>query len=297
MSAAAEFTRILQVNGISEDQFFEFSKLRYGKAVQAAYDAVMGEKKYAFLMANNECIMDLPETLMPETPSIDERSKQIFVDRIFEFYMMKYFHNCSKRQFKKRLKITGLDILERNVETGKGILLLNSQYGAEHLVPIILSRLGYHVTSIQSQNFYDKLGIRDLKVTVEQIADNFETKIRAVGSSVLKDKKILHMTAAGPATKNGLEFPFVGRKSHFSRRFADIAEQAKARCIPVLTRLDVDGTLNLSILPRITPNKFVDDREIRVEKMVQRYVNVLKTAWRDDPSNIPPEAIRNYLKF
>ncbi len=297
ISTAERFQRILQANSMTEDQFQSFMKLPYGKAIQAAYDAVLGKEKYAFLMTNNEKVMGLPEHLMPETPSVDERVKQIYVDRIFEFYLMKYIHKCSDRKFKKYVKISGLDILEKHVKSGKGILLLNSHYGPGHLAQIIMSRLGYPLTTISSRNFYPIIGIENHKITVEQIAGNFGAKIIGVGCSVLNDKRILHMTGEGVSGKSGREYSFFQKKWHIPNGFAYMVEQTGAICVPVLMSINAEGKIHMSFKPRIAPNKTLEDRDDRIDKMVQRYVNLLKQAWREDPANVPPIIIRNYLEM
>ncbi|NNE56559.1 MAG: hypothetical protein HKN36_00475 [Hellea sp.] len=291
------FAKILLDHKLSESQFREFMGLPYSEALQAARDAIAGDLEYTFLLTNNDKIFSLPEHILPRIPDTDERLKQIYIDRIFEFYLMKYFHSCSDDEFEKYSNISGLEILDRHLKKNKGILLLNSHYGPGHLAQIFLSRLGYPLTTISSRDFYGTIGIENHNISVLQIARNFGAKIVAAGCSVLKDRKILHMTGEGVSGKSGRKHAFFGKKWHIPNGFAYMIERTGAICVPVIMNIDAAGKVSMSLKPRIAPNLSIEDRYERIDRMVTRYVHLLRSAWREDPANVPPIIIRNYKRL
>ena len=154
----------------------------------------------------------------------DRLTKKVFFN--FSRYLVDFFYsrNLSKSFIEQRVKIEGLEKLDREGSKGRGVILVSGHIGHWEMGGMTLARLGYPVHCIAATH-------RDLRINrlflENRQCHGLETI--ALGCSlkqayrVLKDNKILGLNADRLFGGEGAPAQFLGRQVLFPKGAARIA--------------------------------------------------------------------------
>jgi len=285
--------QILDDYNITLEEFRALLEMSLPEACKAVKKAVLDNTgPLSFLIPEQSALDILPKNLQKSSWTAEEKISQIMIDRPFQFYLMKKFHHLPEKNFRKRVKIHGQDILDRHIGHQKSTLLLNSHFGPGQLAQIILARKGFEFTSLVARDFYSAFDIELEGVSVHELGKTMGAQAIALGRQVLGQRGIIHTTGDGYAGKSGAHYRFFGYQRRFASGFAYMADLADCPVIPLLVHVDSNGFITLTIRPAIKSDKSISDRQERINKMVERYVKLLKKEWRQSPASVPPGTIR-----
>jgi acyl-CoA synthetase (AMP-forming)/AMP-acid ligase II/lauroyl/myristoyl acyltransferase/acyl carrier protein len=205
-------------------------------------------------------------------------------------------------EFARGVRVTGREHIERARAQGRGVIVLHSHFGLQHLgtVPILDmdpdeamiiggSARTLRVAGLGKLNRQSMLSIND--ETVNDISSlSFQL---AKGKRLLERAGILFIAGDGFFGLRKLDFPFLGRSRPFGAGFAEVALTAGADVIPVFSTLAPNGDVEIVFHPPLTPSGA--NREEQVRSLVEEYVTLLEAQWRTSVPNIRWSQMRKYL--
>jgi lauroyl/myristoyl acyltransferase len=190
------------------------------------------------------------------------------------------------------LKLKGLDKLQRRLDEGRRVVVVNSHLGAFQCVPVVLARLGRRVASVECADVFPILKVkRPDGLTVLPTAAAFLARPALLAKRFLQAQGLVCLAADGYNGLSGLVLPFFGRQRRFASGFAELAVDCGALAIPVLAPVDERGRVELEFLDPLEeevplPGSGTTARRPRVESLIRRYARLLEDSWREHPGNI-----------
>lgn len=198
------------------------------------------------------------------------------------------FSRFNEGEFERHCEIIGLDKITNR--GGKGVVLINSHYGAGRVVPLAIARMGLTVHVLEPEDFLLTVGgvkPDTLKVISLREGNAFWLKQLAQARSVLAEGGVVHIAVDGLQGRGGCERRFFGVTRKFHASFAQLAVQTGANVIPVFARQLNNGDVVVECEPELDPSheSAASSAEV-VDAFVDAYAGRLANRWRADPSQI-----------
>ncbi|MFQ5642249.1 MAG: lysophospholipid acyltransferase family protein [Thiogranum sp.] len=196
----------------------------------------------------------------------------------------------SPKTFAHWVRIKGADILESAYREDKGLIVVNAHYGIPRMAPVVISRMGHHVLSLEAVDLFTRLGIaKSNAISIMKIGGKENTPLlREVYTARkgLAKGDILHLAADGSFGTSGIDFALHGKARPFAAGFAELALHTGAKVVPVWSSIDVDGHLTVEFLPVLDPGSDDLEHSDRVRHLIQQYVAGVEKRYSDDPGNV-----------
>jgi acyl-CoA synthetase (AMP-forming)/AMP-acid ligase II len=216
-----------------------------------------------------------------DRPAIDEETylQRACVARAGRRFRELAFSRRREGEIPSWVTVEGRSVLERALASGRGVLFLHSHYGAYEIAAWITAQLaGGPRLSVRGRDVREAGGAGPVLAARRHLAE---------GGTV-------HIAGDGTAGDSApMEFPFHGRRRPFRIGFAYLAEGTDAAVIPVFSTIHDDGRVTVELREPLE-GKGSDPRE-RIRARVRGYVTMLEDAWRKDPANVFPTAMRRHL--
>lgn len=189
-------------------------------------------KKYSNLMLSNLHIAFKDKYSKQELEEISIRSYQNLCRSVAEFIR---FPQLSKEDILQMVKLEGEEILKKELEKGKGAILVSAHFGNWEMLAIRLSVVGYPLTAIgRDQN--DSI-VNDI---IAKFRAGFGTKVIPRGVPVyeriitlLKNNELIALVADQNAGTNGIFVDFFGKKASSFKGPGLFAVKADAPIVPI----------------------------------------------------------------
>ena len=117
----------------------------------------------------------------------------------------------------------------------------------------------------------------------------------AAGRQALARGGIVVIAADGQMGSRLQQLPFHGRRRPFGIGFAELAAATGAEVVPVFTRLNASGKVDILFHKSLTAVDPYATREESVAALVRQYAGLLQDVWAEDPGNIAWHSIRKFL--
>lgn len=199
----------------------------------------------------------------------------------------------------KWVHIDGAEHVENAYRRNKRVIVIGSHQGFARFVSQILSRMGYHLQLMATGHFYGGLDLPEWKnISTQQLGKSpFLAKEVFVALKAIKAGKIFHTMADGMQGKAVLNLPLLGRLRGFTKSYAELAISSDADVIPVFTRMELSGHIEVIFCPPL--DKGTEDMagEDRVSMMVQQYVSLLSDVYRNEPASVHLNHMRRFLGY
>lgn len=223
------------------------------------------------------------------------------VDRLGSLAVWRYRAIAERpwEEVSPHLEFDGLERVEEAQREGRGVLLVNSHFGAGQVLGIVLARLGYSVTFQPLHDWFAKFDIRPPEgLTVTTLQGSFLARRLLEAQRVLQRGEIFLMAPDGHQGE-GLtrELPFLRRVRPFSPSFAELTLLSGALAIPAFAPVEEDGTVRLDFLPPLDERPDLSDRAARVDAMLEQYVALLEGRWLSDPGNVMERHLSRYREM
>jgi KDO2-lipid IV(A) lauroyltransferase len=195
------------------------------------------------------------------------------------------------------VKVEGGEHLEQAARRGRGVVVVNSHYGAPRFVTLTLSRLGYDVLSLEAGNLMAKLGLEARHpIRFVNVRKDNQMLLREVYTARkhLEAGGIVHLAGDGYQGRSGSEIAFCGRRRRFASGFADLAVLSGAVPVPAFSRVATGGEITIEFEPPLEPLA-ASSRSAVVDDLIRRYIARLQHAWTADPGNVRWEHMRRHF--
>ena len=217
------------------------------------------------------------------------------------FFTMNYLHgwrsssisHMSGMTFKRRVKITGLDVFKQLYDEKKGIILLGTHYGLPAASFSIFPRLGYSnfytilgekgAESVKFKGMHAKMKPKVLVFKRGGESDAFSMLFEA--KELLEKGNILHLLGDGSHGRASHTLNFLGKLRGYRATFAELALLTDSPIIPVFITPE-KGKIIVDISTPLDLGDPEADREERVQNIVQQYSDLLEEKWMENPSFI-----------
>jgi lauroyl/myristoyl acyltransferase len=176
-------------------------------------------------------------------------------------------------------------------------MIVNSKFGAGEAVPLLFTRLGYPLWSLERRSHPDMAGLAWV-VRVLELARMEPLGLRELRAAqrLLEQGGILHLAGDGIVSSGGVVLPFLGRARRFPQGFAHLSVRTGAPAVPVFATLAPSGrSIDIQILPPLPSGQDGANLADRVRVMLDAYAQLLGRMWRTHPSNIQPPQLRKYV--
>lgn len=198
-------------------------------------------------------------------------------------------------EYQRYVAITGLEHL-RKYYGERGIVLCNSHFGAGKLIPLALARAGFSMVSLDRVNLVD--ADSSLATAIESIElgkqkEHFHLKALMKMKKALTSNRLLHIAVDGYRGASGKEYAFLGRLRPLRKSFAELAVTTNAIVLPVFSCIKADGRIEIAVQAPIEYTQGAE-RDVMVDEVCQKYVELLAKNWQSLPSNIHKNDIRMY---
>jgi len=184
------------------------------------------------------------------------------------------------------LTIDGFERVRLLNAEGRKIVIINSHYGAFQCVPLLLSRLGLRLGSIECADIFAVLKLRRPEgLTVIPTAGEFLARPALRAKRILDSERLLCIAADGYNGTSGFTLDFHGRRRFFASGFAELAVDGGAVVIPIMAPVDDIGRVRIEFLDPLDGDASPERRQ-RVESLIRQYAGLLEERWSEDPGNI-----------
>lgn len=205
-----------------------------------------------------------------------------------------------EKTFNEWVRVQGIENLKDNYSEEHGLIVVNAHYGIPRMAPVVISKMGYQVLSLEAVDLFTRLNIANNAIEVMKIGGK---ENKTLLKEVYKARKglnkghILHLAADGSFGASGIDFPLHGKPRPFAAGFAELALQTGAKVVPVWSAIDVDGHLTVEFLPVLDPGGDDMAHNERVRHLIQQYVDGVEQRYSDDPGNVRWVHFHRFLRL
>ena len=209
-------------------------------------------------------------------------------------------------EFDRWVSVSGFATFEDAHRQGRGVILLLAHLPGHMLPPLLLARRAYPDIIIvgMASSQLQAMGLGHLKRALladEEVwrgdRDHRFASQMAAGRQALARGGIVLIAADGQMGSRLQPMPFHGRRRPFGIGFAELAAATGAKVVPVFTRLNASGKVDIQFHKWLTAVDPEASREESVADLVRQYAVLLQDAWTEVPGNIAWHSIRKFLGF
>ncbi len=212
--------------------------------------------------------------------------------------------HINAKQFKKYVRVHGLEKLDESYKKGKGVIILSSHWGLAEAAMPVFPMLGYtDFHTVVRKKGTESIKISGLKKNMQpkliifndhSNAELFKSLYKA--REVLQNGGIFHILGDGYHGKSSVNMNFLGRIRGFRGSFAELALSTEARVHTIFVSIENDGSLDIYIYDPIDMGDENTDRQERIEYMVKQYACHLEDRWKREPQHINWGFMEKYLR-
>lgn len=201
------------------------------------------------------------------------------------------------KRFYKKVKIEGLDIFDRELSKGRGIVLAASHFGQIELMFSFLNRykkdIYYLVRDPSLNEIYQKnAGEFVINISTHSKEDTFALLYKV--KMLLENGSVLFIPGDGEYGDSTVNVEFLGKMRTFRKGFAEFAFLTDSAIIPVLTFTDNEDNQVVKFHETIKYSKQEVPNEEEILTIIGKYVKILEKAWLEHPYNIIPHYLEIY---
>jgi lauroyl/myristoyl acyltransferase len=222
----------------------------------------------------------------------------------FTGWRMRMLLNLPPDRLERVVHVRGLQVLETLRDSGQGGVVVLSKFGAGVAVPLILSRLGCPLWSVEAGDHVAMAGlpvVPGLSVLEWKTDDPALRELRILRATrrLLEGHSIVCMPGDGDARAalRAIAMPFLGRARRFPTGFAYLSVITGSPAVPVFSTLSRSGRIDIEILPPLHPRPDDVTTEEKAQSVLRAYVELLEERWRTSPGNVLPGQIRRYIEL
>lgn len=208
----------------------------------------------------------------------------------------------SSSEFGRYVAVSGLDAVKNILAEGRGVVLCNSHFGAGKagLLPLIRDRI--KVASLDRRDVFSYMDIpnREYLASITLTSqEGFHMKEMFKARQVLMEGGILHVAADGLRGQSGIVVDYFGIKRRFASGFSELALATGAAIVPVLSRIDESGRINVDYFHNWTGDSMSDesggnDTSLDATTLTSKYAEFLKLHWKQDPASVFKYEVANF---
>jgi hypothetical protein len=250
-------------------------------------------------------VVEALHTIVP--PETDPRRLQdlalnALVCGRFTGWRMRTLVNLPGNRLERVVDVRGRETLEAVRESDHGSVIVMSKFGANVAVPLLLSRLGCRLWSVEGGDHLAMAGLPSIPgVSVLEWEPRGVPlrELRALRATrrLLEDRNMVCVPGDGQAALRSVVLPFLGRARPFPIGFAYLAVVTDSPAVPVFSTLSRSGRIGLEILPPLRPGADDATPEQKALTLLKTYVQLLEARWREYPDNVLPGQIRRFAQL
>jgi organic radical activating enzyme/1-acyl-sn-glycerol-3-phosphate acyltransferase len=202
----------------------------------------------------------------------------------------------SDRVFYKKVRIEGLDIFERELKSGKGIILAGSHFGQLEVLFSFLHRYKKDIYYLVKDPSFHEIYRKNAADFVLNITTNSKEETFALLSKVkvlLENGNVLFIPGDGEYGNSTVSIEFLGKMRIFRKGFAEFALLTNSSIIPVLTFNGPEDKSVVEFHETIEYSKQNLNNDEETIAIIKKYATILEKNWIVHPYNIIP----HYLKM
>lgn len=215
-----------------------------------------------------------------------------------DFLLKWRFRTISKvsdKLFYRNVSIEGLDVFERELKKGKGIILAGSHFGQIELMFSFLYRYKkdiYYLVRDPSLNeiYHKNAGDFVLNITTNSKEETFALLSKV--KMLLENGKVLFIPGDGEYGNSTVNIEFLGKMMTFRKGFAEFALLTNSAIIPVFTFSDHEDNKVVKFHENIEYTKQNVTNDEETVTIIRKYVKILGKMWLEHPYNIIPHYLR-----
>ena len=203
----------------------------------------------------------------------------------------------SDKQFYKKVKIEGLDIFERELSKGRGIILAASHFGQTELMFSLLNRYKRDIYYLVRDPSLNEIYQKNAGGFVINISTNSKEETFALLYKVkmlLENGNVVFIPGDGEYGDSTVNVEFLGKMRTFRKGFAEFALLTDSAIIPVLTFNDHEDNQVVKFHETIEFSKQNVSNDEETLAIIGKYVKILEKAWLEHPYNIIPHYLKIY---
>jgi len=252
------------------------------------FAAFLSDLQYLFSFRDRWAVTRNLKNIVPPDEDIRPLVRDVF--RNFGRYLIEFFQMremVDAEFIREKVRIEGLEHLDRALEKGKGGIVVTAHIGNWELGAVILSALGYPMMAIALP--HKERPVNDL--FNEQRLTQGVTVVRPRGAlrhcmNHLRDNKVVALVADRDFGKSGIPMDFMGRRMVVPKGPAMFALKTGAPILPIFLVRNGNGTFTLSCSEPIEPPARCLSTESReaMEGIMRKYLSVIEEKVHAFPS-------------
>jgi lauroyl/myristoyl acyltransferase len=206
-------------------------------------------------------------------------------------------------KYRKFTQINGLEHLEKAVEAGKGVIVLNSHFGLAAAALTLFPMLGYKdyytivrekgLDSLKFEGLNEKVKPKLLAFKNNSQSELFRQMYRA--REILNNGGIVHLLGDGYHGMSSNTIPFLGKLRGFRPSYVELSMATGAEVLPVFIDCDLRGRITADILPPLDRGMDPMSAEEKRDHMTRQYAAILEERWISQPWNVNWRFIEKHL--
>lgn len=194
---------------------------------------------------------------------------------------------ASRAELEPWFEVTGLETLRAAGAGGRGVILLNSHFGAGMFVPAMLAKLGVEMCVMHGRDLFKHLPEGDARrLKVVHVDPDLPGRALVGVERQLRRGAVVQLVGDTTTPGRSVEVPFLGRCWRARCAAAELSLRTGAPMVPVLAPFDGEGRARIEIVEPLDPGPPSDDDATRVRRLVGAYAALMERAWREDPGNV-----------
>jgi len=218
---------------------------------------------------------------------------------MLRFYRMAALARCRPQQFEQWLDIDGLDIVERALAQGQGVIVLNSHTSLAHLLSLILHRSGFadlHTVGDDSMKLH-LFGVEPGARQAAAFADKDSGFLQQLQTAklILRRGGLVQIAGDGSYGSSGVDAEFFGRKRFFRSGFAELAATTHAEIIPTLVTMRPNGVIRVEFEQALDRGDGKRPHRVLVDDLMNQYIQLNRRIWQEHLGDLKWRQLQRFL--
>lgn len=242
---------------------------------------------------------DALELDAPPTDAVDAALRRIVWDRL-RVGLVGGLARSSSGQLNRWVRCEGIETLERARRGGRGVVVLNSQFGVARAVPVVLARSGYGVYALTGGDLVgrlDRSSLRRIPNLERGVMSAFPLRELQRAGAALREGRLVHAVGTGRLGTSEVTRIFCGRVRPFRLGFAALALHAAAAVAPTFATLDSRGRIRIELLDPLDTPPVEASWEERIACLVDQYARILERRWLTQPGELPKPQVQRHASY